>query len=395
MKKICVVTGTRAEYGLLRWLMEGISQSKYLELQLVVTGAHLSPEFGLTYKTIEDDGFTISRKVEMLLSSDTVVGVTKSMGLAVCGFADALADLSPDMLLVLGDRYEILAAASAATIARIPVIHLHGGELTEGAIDEAIRHAITKMSHLHFVAAEAYRQRVIQLGEQPERVFCVGGLGIDNIQRLPLMDRPSLEESLGFALGRKNLLVTFHPTTLEPGTAAAQMQELMNALSVLEDTHLIFTLPNADTEGRQLFELVRTFASKHPDRARVYSSLGQLRYLSVVRHVDAVVGNSSSGLIEVPTLGKPTINIGDRQRGRLKAASVIDCEPHKDSILAALAIGYSPEFQERLVRVENPYGTGGASAKIVKVLEEMDVGCLLKKTFFDLPISSRWEHDEN
>ena len=385
MKKICVVTGTRAEYGLLRWVMQGIVESPHLELQLVVTGMHLAPEFGLTYQAIEADGFVIDRKVEMLLSSDTSVGVTKSMGLALCGFADVFADLSPDLLLVLGDRYEIFAAVSAAMWARIPVAHLHGGELTEGAVDDAIRHALSKMSHLHFVAAEEYRRRVIQLGEDPARVYCVGGLGIDNILRLPLLARSELEAALEFSLGPKNLLVTFHPVTLESGTAATQMRELLAALAQLEDTHIIFTMPNSDTDSRQLFALIDAFVAEHPTRSKAFTSLGQLRYLSAVACVDAVVGNSSSGLAEVPSLRKATVNIGDRQRGRLKAASVIDCLPDQASILAALATVYSAEFQKVLVSVESPYGHGGASDQIIRVLERAEPASLLKKKFFDMP----------
>jgi GDP/UDP-N,N'-diacetylbacillosamine 2-epimerase (hydrolysing) len=395
VKKICVVTGTRAEYGLLRWVMSGIAASTSLELQLIVTGMHLSPEFGLTYKAIEEDGFCIDRKVEMLLSSDTPVGVTKSMGLAVCGFADALADLAPDLMLVLGDRYEILAAVSAAMIARIPIAHLHGGELTEGVIDEAIRHSISKMSHLHFVAAEQYRLRVIQLGEQPERVFQVGGLGIDSILRLPLLTRHELEASLDFKLGVKNLLVTFHPVTLEQGTAADQMRALLAALDELKDTHIIFTMPNSDTDGRQLIRLVHDFVTEHPGSAKAFTSLGQLRYLSAVSWVDAVVGNSSSGIAEVPSLGKGTINIGDRQRGRLRAASVIDCVPERSAILSSLETLYSPEFQTMLADIVNPYGSGGATERIVRVLETTDFSVLLKKSFFDLPARFDLEHDEN
>lgn len=385
MKKICVVTGTRAEYGLLRWVMQGIQHAPDLQLQLLVTGMHLSPEFGLTYQTIEAEGFQIDRKVEMLLSSDTPVGVTKSMGLALCGFADALAELRPDMLLVLGDRYEILAAVSAAMIARIPVAHLHGGELTEGAFDDAIRHSISKMSHLHFVAAETYRQRVIQLGEHPDRVFHVGGLGMDSMLHLPLLSRSELEAALDFRLGEKNLLVTFHPVTLEDDTATAQMHELLSALAELEKTHLIFTMPNADTGGRQLFALIDAFVARHPETAKAFTSLGQLRYLSAVRWVDAVVGNSSSGLAEVPSLKKGTINVGDRQRGRLRASSVIDCAPRREAILQALNTLYSPSFQASLAQTVNPYGSGGASERIVQILEKTDTASLLKKSFFDLP----------
>ncbi len=321
-RKICVVTGTRAEYGLLRWVMEGIHQAPELELQVIATGMHLSPKFGLTYQEIEKDGFCIDLKVEMPLDSDTPAGLAKSMGLGLIGFGEALQQLQPDLMLVLGDRFEIFSAAAAAMVARIPVAHLHGGETTEGAFDEAIRHSITKMSHLHFVAAEEYQKRVIQLGECPGRVFLVGGLGIDNIKKLTLLDRPALETALGFELGAKNLLITFHPATLENGTSGQQMAELLAALKMLKDTHLIFTMPNADTDSCVLFEMIDQFVTKHPN-ARSYISLGQLNYLSAIRHVDGVVGNSSSGLLEAPSFAKGTINIGDRQRGRLKADSVI------------------------------------------------------------------------
>jgi GDP/UDP-N,N'-diacetylbacillosamine 2-epimerase (hydrolysing) len=383
MRKICVVTGTRAEYGLLRWVMQGIKDDPELTLQLIATGMHLSPEFGLTYQAIEQDGFQIDRKVEMLVSSDTPVGIAKSMGLAMIGFADALSELKPDLILVLGDRFEIFSIVSAALVARIPVAHLHGGEATEGLIDEAIRHAITKMSHLHFVATEAYRQRVIQLGEQPDRVFLVGGLGVDNIKQLQLLDRDALEDSLDFKLGRKNLLVTFHPVTLETATAADQMAELLAALSDLEDTHLIFTLPNADTDGRTLIKMVEKFVVQNPN-ARAYTSLGQLRYLSCVAYVDGVVGNSSSGLAEVPSFKKGTINIGDRQRGRLQAASVINCEPNRESISAALEKLYSTDFQRCLSLVINPYGEGGASEAILSEVKSIPLDGLLKKHFYSL-----------
>ncbi|MEE2746390.1 MAG: UDP-N-acetylglucosamine 2-epimerase [Pseudomonadota bacterium] len=385
MKKICVVTGTRAEYGLLCWVMEGIRESSELDLQLVVTGTHLSPEFGMTVDAIEADNFVIDRKVEMLLSSDTAVGVTKSMGLGIIGFADALAELKPDLLLVLGDRYEILAAAVSATIARIPIAHLHGGETTEGAFDEAIRHSITKMSQLHFVAADEYRRRVIQLGEQPENVFNVGGLGIDSILRLKLLSSDELEDALDFKLFKYNLLITFHPVTLESNTSAQQMGELLAALAKLKDTGLIFTMPNADTDGRGLFEQIKHFCSENR-QARAYSSLGQLLYLSCIKHVDGVVGNSSSGLTEVPSFKKGTINIGDRQQGRLKASSVIDTEPNFESIAKALEQLFSAEFQTRLPEAVNPYGTGGASAAILDVLTVKPFHNLLKKPFFDMSL---------
>lgn len=381
-RKICVITGTRAEYGLMRWVMQGIKDDPELRLQVIATGMHLSPEFGLTYREIEKDGFQIDRKVEMLTSSDTPVGIAKSMGLGLIGFADAFNELSPDLIVVLGDRFEIFGAVAAALVARIPVAHLHGGEATEGLIDEAIRHSITKMSHLHFVAAEEYRQRVIQLGEQPVRVFLVGGLGIDNIKRLKLLDRAALEASLDFKLSQKNLLITFHPVTLETATAADQMAALLAALAELKDTQLIFTLPNADTDGRSLIKMVEQFVAQHPC-ARAYTSLGQLRYLSCIAHVDGVVGNSSSGLAEVPSFRKGTINIGDRQRGRVQAASVINSAPTRQSIAAALERLYDADFQASLSQVRNPYGEGGASEKIIAAVKSVALDELLKKRFYD------------
>lgn len=385
-RKICVVTGTRAEYGLLRWVMQGIQDSDELDLQLIVTGMHLSPEFGLTISEIEADGFCIDRKVEMLLSSDTPVGITKSMGLAMIGFADALSQLQPDLLLVLGDRFEIFTAVTSAMIARIPVAHCHGGESTEGLIDESIRHSITKMSHLHFVAAAEYRQRVIQLGEQPDRIFQVGGLGIDSIKKLNLLSRKQLEDSIGFKLLNRNLLITFHPVTLEANTSANEMGELLEALAELTDTGLIFTMPNADTDGRVLFNQVNSFCQQHPN-AHAYTSLGQLRYLSCIKHVDGVIGNSSSGLLEVPSFKKGTVNIGDRQRGRLKALSVIDSAPDQESISKAIQNMFSPSFQDALSSDINPYGNGGASEAIIKILESTALNKLLKKHFYKLPAS--------
>ena len=381
-RKICVITGTRAEYGLLRWVMEGIQDDSGLTLQIIATGTHLSPEFGLTFREIEQDGFQIDRKVEMLTSSDTPVGIAKSMGLGLIGFADALNELHPDLIVVLGDRFEIFSAVSAALVARIPVAHVHGGETTEGSIDEALRHSITKMSHLHFVAAEEYRQRVIQLGEQPDRVFMVGGLGVDNIKRMKLLDREALEQSLGIQLGEKSLLVTFHPVTLETGTAADQMAALLAVLDGLHDTQLVFTMPNADTDGRVLITMIEQFVAQHAN-SRAYTSLGQLRYLSCLAHVDGVVGNSSSGLLEAPSFQKGTINIGDRQRGRLQAASVINCEPTQESITTALKHLYSAGFHTGLRNVRNPYGEGGASTAIVSTIRVAALGEIHKKRFYD------------
>lgn len=383
MRTICVVTGTRADYGLLQWVMDGIRRDPELRLQVVATGMHLSPEFGMTYREIEADGFAIDRKLEILTGDDTPVGITKAVGRGVIAFADAFAELRPDIVVVLGDRFEILAAATAALIAGLPLAHLHGGEITEGAFDDAIRHAVTKMSHLHFVAAEPYRQRVIQLGEAPERVFLTGGLGVDTIRKTRRLDRAELEAALDFKFGKKNLLVTFHPVTLEKDTAPAQMAELLKALDSLADTSLILTLPNADTGSRVLIRMIEDFTANRP-HARAYTSLGQLRYLSCLAEVDGVVGNSSSGLAEAPSFRKGSINIGDRQRGRLKAASVIDCAPDCASIQAALGKLYSSEFQASLADVRNPYGEGGASEQVVDVLKRFDLCGLAKKSFYDL-----------
>jgi GDP/UDP-N,N'-diacetylbacillosamine 2-epimerase (hydrolysing) len=383
-RTVCVITGSRAEYGLLRWVMQGIKDDPDLSLQVIATGMHLSQEFGLTYREIEKDGFAINRKVEMLTSSDTPVGLAKSMGLGLIGFADALEDLKPDLIVVLGDRFEIFSAVAAALVARIPVAHIHGGEVTEGAFDEALRHSITKMSHLHFVAAEEYRKRVIQLGESPGRVWLVGGMGPDCISRLKLLERQELEDSLGLAFKKKNLLVTFHPVTLENSTAEAQMAELLAALEEPEDTQLIFTMPNADTGGRPMIRMVEKFAGEH-ENARCFTSLGQTRYFSCIAHVDAVVGNSSSGLSEVPTFKKGTINIGDRQRGRLQAASVINCDPERGCIAAAIKKLYSADFQESLRHVVNPYGDGGASRRVVERIKTCKLDGIEKKPFYDLP----------
>jgi GDP/UDP-N,N'-diacetylbacillosamine 2-epimerase (hydrolysing) len=385
-RKICVITGSRSEYGLLQSVMQGIKDDADLTLQIIATGMHLSPEFGLTYKAIESDGFVIDRKVEILTSSDSPIGIAKSMGLGLIGFADALNELTPDLIIVLGDRFEIFSAVSAALVAQIPVAHIHGGESTEGAFDEAIRHSVTKMSHLHFVAAEEFKQRVIQLGEQPENVFLVGGLGVDNIERLDLLDRERLEIDLDLKFGKKNLLITFHPVTLENTSSVSQMQELLKALGQLEDTHLIFTMPNADNEGRALIKIVKQFVSEH-NNAYCFLSIGQLRYLSCIAQVDGVIGNSSSGLLEVPTFKKGTINIGDRQKGRLQATSIINCESTQKSIANALDTLYSIDFQKSLSEVVNPYGEGGASEKIINILKIINIKKIVKKTFYNLSSS--------
>lgn len=380
-RTICVVTGSRAEYGLLYWVLKEIQRAPDLQLQIVATGMHLSPEFGSTYRTIESDGFQIDAKVEMLLSSDTPVGIAKSIGLGTIGFADAFARLQPDMVLVLGDRYEIFAAAQAALVARLPIAHIAGGDVTEGAYDEAIRHGITKMAHLHFVTNSDAARRVRQLGENPEHIFAFGSPGIDFIKRAQLLDRDELAQQLGFQFRSKNLLVTFHPVTLDAQPASQQFRELLDALDALgEDTGILFTLPNADNEGRALVRMIDDFVASRP-HAKSYASLGQIRYLSAIAAVDAVVGNSSSGLYEVPSFGKPTVDIGDRQKGRLRAGSVIHCEPRADDIAKAIREALAKDCSGTV----NPYGDGDSAEKIANILGSWpDPGKLLKKHFFDL-----------
>jgi GDP/UDP-N,N'-diacetylbacillosamine 2-epimerase (hydrolysing) len=383
-KKICVITGTRAEYGLLYWTLKQIQEAQDFDLQLCATGMHLAPEFGLTYKQIEKDGFYIDEKIEILLSSDSSVGISKSIGLGVIGFSEAFHRLKPDLIFILGDRFEIFSAATAAMVSKIPIAHCHGGEATEGLIDESIRHSITKMSQLHFTSTEEYRNRVIQLGENPNRVFNVGALGIENINKLQLMDKSATENSMNLKLAKNNILVTFHPVTLEDATAENQFLELLEAIDSLQDTNIIFTKPNADTDGRIIISLIDQYVATHSNKSVAFISLGQLRYLSLLQHVDMVVGNSSSGLIEVPSFKIPTINIGDRQRGRLKSKSVIDCEPIKDSIIKAFEIAKSASFKKSLDSLENLYGTGNSSDKIMTVLRNIDIKEILKKKFYNL-----------
>ena len=384
-RKICVVTGTRAEYGLLYWLMKEIEEDNDLELQLIVTGMHLSPEFGLTYKTIQKE-FKIDKKVEMLLSSDTPIGISKSMGLAQISFGEAYDELQPDVLVVLGDRYEIFSAVSSAMIACIPIAHLHGGETTEGAFDESIRHSITKMSHIHFTATDEYRNRVIQLGEQPDKVFNVGGLGIDNIKKLKLLSKEEFEKSIDFKLNKKNIIVTFHPVTLENSTAKEQFQNLLDAIDKLEDTNIIFTKANSDTDGRVINSMIDEYVSANSDKSVGFTSLGQLRYLSALQFVDAMVGNSSSGLAEAPSFNIGTINIGDRQKGRIMADSVINCTNDLESIKSGFKKLYSDEFSKELDNVTNPYGDGGASKKIKEIIKKVSLENILKKSFYDIKV---------
>jgi UDP-N-acetylglucosamine 2-epimerase (non-hydrolysing)/GDP/UDP-N,N'-diacetylbacillosamine 2-epimerase (hydrolysing) len=384
-RKICVVTGTRADYGLLRWIIEGIRQAPGLELQLIATGMHLSPEFGLTYREIENDGFRIDAKVEMLLSSDTWTGLTKAVGLGIVGLTDALGSLEPDIVVVLGDRFEILAAAEAALFSGVCIAHISGGEVTEGALDDTIRHCITKMARYHFVAAEPYRQRVIQLGEQPDAVFNVGDPGLDNIERLPMLSRDVLGATTGLDTTRNFLLVTYHPTTTGDADPAEGMRALLDALDEFPALSVLITKSNADAGGRVLNTMVDTYAADNVKRVVASTSLGRLNYLSAMRHCSAVVGNSSSGIVEAPAMGVPTVNVGSRQQGRLKAGSVIDCAPDRAAVVAAIKKALSAEFKQIAAKAVSLYGNCDASTRIVKKLGEVDIERRHPKRFYDWP----------
>ena len=383
MRKICVVTSTRAEYGLLYWLLKEIEADSELELQLIVTGMHLSPEFGLTYKDIEKE-FKIDKKIEILSSSHTRLDICAEMARVYEKFAPALAELKPDILVLLGDRYEIFGVAGVASIMQIPIAHIHGGETTQGAFDEAFRHSITKMSHIHFAATNEYANRIIQLGEEPGRVFNVGGPGIENIKKLNLLNKDEFEKSINFKLAKKNILITFHPATLENSSAREQFNELLKALDELDDTNFIFTKANSDTDGDVINKMIDEYVSENSQKAVAFASLGQLRYLSAIKFVDIVLGNSSSGLLEVPSFKKATINIGDRQKGRARASCVIDVSPVKEEILAAIKRAYSKEFEQTLKDTINPYDGGNPSKKMVKILKEIKLEGILKKKFYDI-----------
>lgn len=381
-RKVAVFTGTRAEYGLLYWLLRDIEVDSELELQLLVSGMHLSPEFGLTYSQIERDGFHIDEKIEILLSSDSPVGTAKSMGLGVLGFADALSRLSPDVLVLLGDRFEALAAAQTAMILRIPVLHLHGGEITEGAYDDAIRHAITKLSYLHGTSTEEYRQRVIQLGESPERVKNVGAIGLDHLNRGDFMTVEELSGSLGFQLVSPFFVVTYHPVTLAKESAEASYQAILDSLDVFLDFQVILTYPNADDGGRLIIPMLEGYAEKQPGRVLAIPSLGQTRYLSAIKHASLVIGNSSSGIIEVPAFDVPTVNIGARQKGRLAAKSVLHCEPSQTDIQQTIQIAIERRYKESDEIISNPYGQGNASGQIVAMIKSTQFDRV--KAFYDL-----------
>ena len=385
MRKICIITGTRAEYGLLSNLMQKVKNDDDLQLQIIATNMHLSPEFGLTYKEIEADGFIIDKKVQMLLSADNSNATVKSMGLAMIGFADAYEDLKPDLIIILGDRYEMLMAASAALIYKIPIAHIAGGEITEGAYDDAIRHSITKMSHLHFTATEEYRKRVIQLGESPDRVFNTGAIGIDNIKHIELLSKTEFEKSINFSIGNKSLLVTFHPVTLEKDTAEQQCKNLLSVLSKYADYKIIFTLPNSDTDGRVIIQLINESVKTHSEQAIVVSSLGKIRYLSALKYVTAVIGNSSSGIVEVASFGIPTLNIGDRQRGRIAASSVINCGTSVSDISKGMDIVLSDKTVMSAKSAKNPYEKKDTAHEIYRVIKTFSLENSIKKTFYNLP----------
>lgn len=385
MRKICFITGTRAEYGLLSRLMKMVQDDTDTQLQIIATNMHLSPKFGNTYQEIEHDGFTIDKKIPILEEEKDDANTTvKSMSKALAGFADAYNELKPDMVVVLGDRYEILAAATAALIERFPIAHLYGGEITEGAYDDAIRHSVTKMSHLHFTSCEEYRHRVIQLGEQPDHVFNVGSIGVENIKMLPLMSKDKIEKEIDFAIDDKTILVTYHPVTLGNRTAKEDIDDFIAALEEKKELRIIFTMPNSDTGGQAIVEAINAFVAKNPSRAKAFKSLGVLRYLSVMQQVNAVVGNSSSGLVEVPSFGIPTLNIGDRQKGRIAADSVYNCNTDKASILQGLDTIMSPTFKQKAAVTYNPYDKEGTAQAIFDVIRTFSLEKLNQKHFYDI-----------
>lgn len=383
MTKIAIITGTRAEYGLLKPLISAVKEDPDFELQIFVTGMHLSEVYGHTYKAIEADGFTITSKIDSELNVDSAVGISKSTAITLTGFAEAFKRLTPDLVIVLGDRSEIFAAATAAYIQGLPIAHIHGGETTEGAYDEAFRHSITKMSYLHFTSAEVYRKRVIQLGEHPNRVFTVGAIGIDSIKYISLLSRNDFEKAIDFKLDQYAASITFHPATLENNSAKQQFKELLDSLDSLQDTTLIFTKPNADKDGGVIIKMIDEYVSKNKNKAIAFKSLGTLRYLSSLQFVDLVIGNSSSGILEVPLFKKATINIGNRQKGRLMPNSVINCEPNKKSISVAIKKGLSDSFKKVIEVQDNPYGDGHATEKIMSVLKQTTITSI-EKSFYDL-----------
>ena len=383
-KKICVITGSRAEYGLLANLLKKLKKNKFFDLQIIVTGMHLSTEFGETYKEIENDGLKINKKIEVVLSSDTAESISKSIGLGFISFSEAYKDLKPHIVIILGDRYELLAPAFSALLNNIPIAHIHGGEVTTGAFDDAIRHSISKMSWLHFCSTEVYKKRLIQLGENPSAVFNVGGLGAENVNKINLIKKEKLEKELNIKLDKNFFLVTFHSTTLEKNTSKKYFQNLLNALNEFKDFKIIFTLPNSDTDGRVIIKLIKNFQSKHKERVYYFTSLGQTKYFSLIKYCKAVIGNSSSGLLEVPSFKIPTVNIGERQTGRVYAPSVINCLATKKSITLAIKKTFNKKFSSKLKNIKNPYYNGETSKKIINILKNKKIPQNLKKVFYDL-----------
>ncbi|MGH1429899.1 MAG: UDP-N-acetylglucosamine 2-epimerase [Neptuniibacter sp.] len=393
MKKVAVFTGTRAEYGLLYWLLNDIKNDPDLKLQLIVSGMHLSPEFGCTYKQIEVDGFFIDEKIEILLSSDTPIGAVKSIGLGVLGFADGLDRLKPDALVILGDRFEALAIAQTAMVMRIPIIHLHGGEITEGAYDDAIRHAITKLSYLHATSTEEHRSRVIQLGEAPNRVQNVGAIGLDHLKRSTFLSIAELSDSLGFCIDSPFFVVTYHPVTLGDEPPIESFQFLLEALDEFQEYQVLLTYPNADDGGRQIIPLIDDYAARNSERVYTTPSLGQTRYLSAVKHSVAVIGNSSSGIIEVPSFNVPTVNIGARQKGRLAARSVLNVSANKESMVNGIHEAINRSYKKPGEKIPNPYGQGDSSQKVIRMIKNLDFDPV--KSFFDLSFSNDSDCSEN
>jgi len=387
MRKIAIITGTRAEYGLMYWIIKGIHEAADLELQLIVTGMHLSSEFGLTVKEIEKDGFPIAERVEMLLSSDTETAIATSMGIGMIGFARAYESLRPDIVLVLGDRFEISSAVTAAVPFNIPVAHIHGGESTEGVMDELFRHAITKMSHIHFPSTQIYADRIVQMGERPENVFCFGAPGLDNVYRLKLMERQELANELRLPVERPWGILTFHPVTYENNSGKAQLEVLLSTVGKVSEIYWVFTLPNADTGSRRIIEQIKYFVQNNPEISCLFNSLGQLRYLSLLRNASLMIGNSSSGIIEAQSFELPVVNIGDRQKGRIRAANVIDvpiCE--QNEIETAMNKAVSKDFRDSIKGLKNPYGEGDSSEKIVETLRAVSLSDISKKQFCELNV---------
>ena len=382
-KKICAVTGSRAEFGLIKHVLKKIEQTDGLEFSLVVTGAHLSKEFGYTVDEIVQEGFSIAERVEMLMSSDTSVSIGKSIGLGVISLTECLKKLDPDILLIVGDRYEIFAAATAAMVNNIPIAHISGGEITEGAIDEQIRHALTKMSHIHFTTADENTNRILQMGEEAWRVHTVGGLWNENIRNLSKLSKLDLKAMLGLEFLWPTILVTYHPTTLQLGQVGTDIEDLLDVLGQL-DAEIIFTYPNADAGGRVIVSKIKEFVAKHP-KAKAFESLGSTYYLNVLSYVDLVVGNSSSGMVETQRFKLPVVNIGERQKGRLITENIILAEGTKNNISSAIQKALSKEFKQRISTMRDPYYKEDVATNIVRVLSELpSKPTLLRKQFVSI-----------